>query len=88
MSAPATAPPSIAKIAAQRRCHRRLLPPAKDESAASPAIVRVRTVVVKSGTPSFRTTAVIAKRTLRMTFSSVGSLMFRGPDEEQTAPNG
>ena len=32
-------------------------PPASGESAARPVIVRVRTVVVKSGTPSLRTTA-------------------------------
>jgi hypothetical protein len=36
-----------------------LVPPAKNESAASPVIVRVKTVVVRSGTPSLRVVAFL-----------------------------
>jgi hypothetical protein len=37
--------------------HLGLVPPANDESAASPVTVSVKTVVVKSGTASFLTVA-------------------------------
>src|SRR4051794_5172347 len=53
-----------------RLCHRGSLPPAKEESAASPVIVSVRTVVVKSGRAIFRTVAFlrpIAKAVSTMT---------------------
>src|SRR5438270_9366185 len=53
--APAKAPPNIKRMDNTRRCHRGLLPPAKEESAASPVIVSVKTVVVKSGIAIFRT---------------------------------
>src|SRR5260370_13807388 len=52
---PMIAPANIASRDAQRLCHRGLLPPARDESAANPVIVCVRTVVVGSGMPSLRT---------------------------------
>ena len=42
-----------------RLCHRGLLPPAKEESAANPVIVSVKTVVVKSGRAIFRTVAFL-----------------------------
>jgi hypothetical protein len=38
--------------------HRGLAPPASEESEAMPVTVRVRTVVVRSGTASFLTTAL------------------------------
>ena len=56
---PAVAPASIATMATERRCRRGLSPPAKRESAANPVIVSVSTVVVRSATPSFRTTAFL-----------------------------
>jgi hypothetical protein len=52
--APARAPANIATTDSTRRAVR---PPATEESAASPVSVNVRTVVVRSGTASFRTTA-------------------------------
>src|SRR5437879_3620215 len=57
-SAPASAPPNIAMIDSARRPLRAPLPPASDESAARPVTVNVSTVVVRSGTASFRTTAL------------------------------
>ena len=60
MLAPANAPTIIARMAALRRCQRGLSPPAKLESAARPVIVKVRTVVVISGTASFLTTAFLS----------------------------
>src|ERR1700722_18106743 len=57
-AAPAAAPASMETTPAQRRRQRGLLSPARVESAAKPAIVRVNTVVVRSATPSFRTIAV------------------------------
>ncbi len=42
-----------------RLCHRGLAPPAKDESAAKPVSVSVKTVVVRSGTPSLRAVAFL-----------------------------
>jgi len=57
--APVKAPANIRRIDAVRRCHRGLPPPAKDESAANPVIVIVKTVVVRSGTPSFRAVAFL-----------------------------
>jgi hypothetical protein len=52
----AAGPASMETIAAQRRRQRGLLS-AGAESAAKPAIVNVNTAVVRSATPSFRTTA-------------------------------
>jgi hypothetical protein len=43
---------------ASRRRHRGFVPPASEESAASPVIVNVRTVVVKSAIASRRTVAL------------------------------
>jgi hypothetical protein len=59
MVAPSAAPNTIANIEPVRRCQRRLLPPARKESAARPVTVSVSTVVVRSGTPSFRTAAFL-----------------------------
>src|SRR5260370_25875840 len=56
---PAAAPTNIASTEATRLRHRGLVPPARDESAARPVIVNVRTVVVKSATPSLRTVAFL-----------------------------
>src|SRR5580698_4453260 len=55
--APTKAPITSARIAATRRRQRGFSPPAKRESAPSPVIVNVRTVVVRSGRPILRTTA-------------------------------
>ena len=60
MRAPAKAPKIMAKMAAPRRCQRGFSPPAKLESAASPVIVSVNTVVVISGTASFLTIAFLS----------------------------
>ncbi len=59
MMAPSAAPNTIANIEPVRRCQRGLLPPAREESAARPVTVSVSTVVVRSGTPSFRTAAFL-----------------------------
>ena len=48
----------MAATEATRRANRGLSPPAKDESAPSPARVRVSTVMVRSGTASRRTVAL------------------------------
>src|SRR5216684_3822150 len=68
--APTNAPAHIRRMEIARLCHRGLLPPAKEESAASPVIVSVKTVVVKSGRAIFRTVAFlrpIAKAVSTMT---------------------
>src|SRR6266568_3119908 len=57
-SAPASAPTNIARIDSTRRPLRAPFPAVRDESAARPVIVNVRTVVVRPGTPSFRTVAL------------------------------
>src|SRR6266850_6289400 len=54
---PTAAPVIIATIDATRLGQRGLVPPASVESAANPVMVRVRTVVVRSGTPRLRTAA-------------------------------
>src|SRR5260370_25692097 len=56
---PAAAPTNIASTEATRLRHRGLVPPAREEAAARPVIVNVRTVVVKSATPSLRTVAFL-----------------------------
>lgn len=58
-SAPTPAPKNISRTDTSRLCQRGLVPPASAESAASPVIVSVSTVVVKSGTPIFRTVAFL-----------------------------
>src|SRR5258708_6927802 len=68
-------------IPAQRRRQRGLLSPARAESAAKPAIVSVNTVVVRSATPSFRTTAFrrpIAIAVEATTPSSIAALVSFG----------
>jgi len=55
---PATAPANISATDNARLAHPGLLPPASEESAAIPVIVSVSTVVVRSRSPSFRTTAL------------------------------
>jgi hypothetical protein len=55
--APTTAPASMNAMAAPRLGNPGLLPPAREESAARPVIVKVNTVVVRSGTTSLRTVA-------------------------------
>src|SRR5207244_4542722 len=67
---PMNAPANIRRTEIARLCHRGSLPPAKEESAASPVIVSVKTVVVKSGRAIFRTVAFlrpIAKAVSTMT---------------------
>src|SRR5260370_21946157 len=69
MDAPAAAPASIARMAAPRLCQRGLSPPARLESAANPAIVKVSTVEVKSGiasvpTPELRSPIATAVRAI------------------------
>src|SRR6266850_4215093 len=56
-SVPIASPKNISRTARSRRRHRGLVPPANLESAARPVMVRVRTVVVKSGIPILRTVA-------------------------------
>src|SRR6266446_1770843 len=58
--APTNAPANIRRMEIARLCHRGLLPPAKEESAANPVIVSVKTVVVKSGWAIFRTVAFLS----------------------------
>src|SRR5262249_565457 len=57
--APAAAPVNITTTERNRRTHRALLPPAREESAARPVMVRVKTVVVKSCSPIFPTVAFL-----------------------------
>jgi hypothetical protein len=57
MTAPNAAPKNIATTDATLLANLGLLPFAIEESAAMPVIVSVRTVVVRSGIPSFRTAA-------------------------------
>jgi hypothetical protein len=59
MRLPTAAPENISSTEAMRLRHRGLVPPAKNESAANPVIVRVKTVVVRSGTPSMRVVAFL-----------------------------
>ena len=54
---PIAAPKNISTTARSRRRHRGLVPPASVESAARPVMVRVRTVVVRSGIAILRTVA-------------------------------
>src|SRR5258705_3622485 len=54
-SVPIAAPKNISRTARIRRRHRGLVPPANLESAARPVMVKVRTVVVKSGVAILRT---------------------------------
>src|SRR5882672_5856777 len=54
---PINAPKKIKRTARSRRRHRGLVPPANLESAARPVMVRVRTVVVRSGIAILRTVA-------------------------------
>src|SRR5580658_1306213 len=78
-AAPAAAPASMETIAAQRRRQRGLLSPARVESADKPAIVNVNTVVVRSATPSFLTTAFrrpIAIAVEATTPSSIAALVW------------
>src|SRR6266567_1174089 len=56
-SAPIAAPKNISRTARSRRRHRGLVPPANLESAARPVMVKVRTVVVRSGIAILRTVA-------------------------------
>jgi hypothetical protein len=56
---PTAAPENISSTEAMRLRHRGLVPPAKNESAANPVIVRVKTVVVRSATPSLRVVAFL-----------------------------
>src|SRR5438034_6679108 len=56
-SVPIAAPKNISRTARSRRPHRGLVPPANLESAARPVMVRVRTVVVRSGIAILRTVA-------------------------------
>ena len=56
-SVPIAAPKNISRTASSRRRHRGLVPPASVESAARPVMVRVRTVVVRSGIAILRTVA-------------------------------
>ena len=55
--APVNAPPHMARIDSIRRPPREPAPPASLESAARPVMVKVSTVVVRSGMASLRTTA-------------------------------
>src|SRR5205085_7841107 len=69
-SAPDAAPANMSRTDAIRLCHRGLVPPANEESAARPVMVRVRTVVVRSGSAIFLTVAFLtpmamAVRTIR-----------------------
>src|ERR1019366_5421010 len=57
-SAPASAPPNIARIESIRRPVRAPSPPAIDDSGARPVTVNVSTVVVRSRTASFRAIAL------------------------------
>ena len=57
-AAPASAPPNMQKAEATLRPAWGLVPPARDESDASPVSVMVRTVVVMSATPKCRTAAL------------------------------
>ena len=57
MTAPKAAPKNIAETDPSLLANLGLLPFAIEESAAIPVIVRVRTVVVRSGIASFRTAA-------------------------------
>ena len=52
------APPNMATTEKIRRSERGLLPPARNESAAKPVRVSVKTVVVRSGTARRRTVAL------------------------------
>src|SRR5207244_10957440 len=56
-SVPINAPKNISRTARSRRRHRGLVPPANLESAARPVMVRVRTVVMRSGIAILRTVA-------------------------------
>jgi hypothetical protein len=57
MTAPNAVPKKIAKTEPTLLANLGLLPFASEESAAMPVTVNVRTVVVRSGIASFRTTA-------------------------------
>jgi hypothetical protein len=57
-TAPNAAPKNVAATAATLLANLGLLPFASEESAPMPVIVNVRTVVVRSGTASFRTAAL------------------------------
>jgi len=57
-TAPTAAPKKIAKTEPTLLANLGLLPFAREESAAMPVSVNVRTVVVRSGIASFRTTAL------------------------------
>jgi hypothetical protein len=59
MTPPTAAPANISSTEATRLRHRGLVPPASEESAAKPIIVRVKTAVVRSGTPSLRVVAFL-----------------------------
>src|SRR5258707_10877299 len=78
-------------MAAARLPHRGLLPPARLESAANPTMVSVSTVVVRSGTPSFRTTALrspittAVKAMTRAILSLLSSYGARNPIETADA---
>src|SRR5207253_5560157 len=84
--APAAAPANMIATEATRRDQRGPSPPAAGESAASPVIVIVSTVVVRSGTASLRTTALrmpMAKPVKPITaYSRVGTT-----DRSDPAPN-
>ena len=54
---PIAAPKNISRTARRRRRHRGLVPPASFESAPRPVMVKVRTVVVRSGIAILRTVA-------------------------------
>lgn len=72
MRPPATAPTSIATIAARRRCLRGLFPPVTTESAATLVIVKASTVVVRSGSQITRHPEVGGQK------SACGSFLFSG----------
>ena len=56
-AAPTSAPPNIDTTVSPRRPTRAPVPPAMGPSAEMPVIVMVSTVVVRSGTASFRAAA-------------------------------
>jgi len=62
MTAPNAAPKNIVATDASLLANLGLVPFAIEESAAIPVIVRVRTVVVRSGIASFRTPPIAARQ--------------------------
>jgi hypothetical protein len=69
---------------ASRRRHLGFAPPASEESAASPVIVNVRTVVVKSAIASRRTVALRSPIAIAVRMMTANSGTESPPDEPRS----